>query len=223
MVRAQSESADVDRTGHASGHIEVSEAPDSQQAEAEGTHVWVVVDRSPGPDGLEQSAPVAAFGFVAVLAAVMSSLDAMILTLSSMLVRDVLDRFRPGRGGGADVRAGRWFSVAVAAAAYLLAQVWGSSVFDIAALAFAGFVTLTPTLYLGVRWRRFSAAGAIGSIVAGNVVLLLGRQELLPMFGFRPVFWAFLAALLVALLLGPRGRRPSPATVRTAFGDAGAP
>ena len=161
---------------------------------------------------------LAAGGLVAVLAAVMSSLDAMILTLSSMMVRDVLDRFRPARSERADVIAGRLFGFVVAAGVYLLARVWGRSVFDIAAVAFAGYVTLTPTLFLGVRWRRFTAAGAIASILVGTVVLHLGRAEILPVYGFLPVFWAFLAGLVAAIVVSLLTRPSDAARTARAFG-----
>ena len=68
-----------------------------------------------------------------------------------------------------------------------------------AGLAFAGFTTLTPTLYLGLNWRRFTAQGAIASLIGGNAVLYLGQAGMIPPFGFRPVFWAFTVALSMAL------------------------
>ena len=161
---------------------------------------------------------LAALGFVAVLAAVMSSLDAMILTLSSMLVRDVLGRFRPARAEKADVIAGRLFSLGVAAGVYVLAQVWGSSVFEIASIAFSGYVTLTPTLFLGVRWRRFTVAGAIASLLMGSFVLYLGQAGVLSLYGFLPVFWAFLAGLAAAVGVSLLTRRADAGLNARAFG-----
>ncbi len=138
---------------------------------------------------------LAAFGFLAVLAAVMSTLDAQILTLGSMLTRDVLDRLRPSDDRSRDVRVGRIFGFVVAAAVYVLSLAWGDTVFGIARVAFSGYVTLVPTLFLGVRWRRFTASGAIASILVGNLVYGLGVAGVLPLAGFLPVFWAFFAGV----------------------------
>ena len=147
-------------------------------------------------------------GFLAVLAAVMSTLDAQILTLGSMLTRDVLAPMRTGgqvsesddSNPGRDIRWGRIFGVVIAALVYAIAQVAGTSIFDIARFAFSGYVTLVPTLFLGVRWRRFTVPGAMLSIAVGNLVLLAGEFGDLPLFGFLPVFWALVTAIVAAVL-----------------------
>ncbi len=144
------------------------------------------------------------FGFLAVIAAVMSTLDAQLLTLSSMLVRDV-SRPAPQRA----VLAGRLFGVALAALVFVLSILWkDESVFAISRWAFEGYTTLVPALFLGVRWSRFTGPAAVASIVVGNALLILGRYELYPTVGFLPVFWAFAGAVatgVVVTLVSPRG------------------
>lgn len=144
-------------------------------------------------------AALGSLGFLAVLAAVMSTLDAQILTLSSMVVRDFLEPLKK-RELGSEVWAGRLFAIAVGAVVYVLALSWDESVFGISRRAFEGYLTLFPTLLLGVRWRGFTAAGALWSLAAGNVVLLLGWLGWLPTFGFLPPFWALLAGFLAGIV-----------------------
>ena len=113
---------------------------------------------------------------------------------------------------------GRLFSLAVAATAYVLSLVWGSSVFDIAAVAFSGYVTLTPTLFFGVRWKRFTASAAIASLCTGSAVLYLGLAGWIPLAGFLPVFWAFVAALVTAIVVTKIGQAGDPERIARAFG-----
>jgi len=164
---------------------------------------------------------IAPLGFLAVLAAVMSTLDAQLLTLSSMLVRDVLAPFRGGReaSDASDVRHGRVFALTVGVLVFVLAQTWGASVFDISRRAFEGYTTLVPTLLLGVRWRRFTAAGAIASILLGNAVLLLAWAGQLPTAGFLPVFWGVVAALAAGVLVSLLTAPPPAELIERAFGD----
>ena len=76
-------------------------------------------------------------------------------------------------------------------------------IFTIATLSFSGYVTIVPTLYLGLRWRRFTVLGAIASLLFGNVVLVLCFTEVLPSFGLLPVAWGFAAALFAIRINGP--------------------
>lgn len=145
---------------------------------------------------------------VAVLAAVMSTLDAQLLTLGSMLTRDVLDPLMPNRHESADVLRGRLFAVALAAVVYGLWWFGGASVFRLASVAFSGYVTLVPTLFLGVRWPGFTARGAVASIVLGNAAYFAALHAaggvtaaMEPSWaGFLPVAWGFVAACAGAWL-----------------------
>jgi len=151
-----------------------------------------------------------AFAFLAILSATMSTLDAQLLTLSSMLLRDGLAVRE--RGPRQEVRLARLFTLGIGVAVYLLSLTWGESLFDISRKAFEGYTTLVPTLFLGVQWRRFTALGAIASIVAANGVLWASWSfGGLDFLGFLPVFWAFAAGLLAGVgvsLAGPP--RPHP-------------
>ncbi len=143
-----------------------------------------------------------ALGLVAVLAAVMSTLDAQLLTLGSMLSRDVL---RPASDGRTEVMRGRLFGLLIAVAVFVLWRFVPGSIFSQAAVAFSGYVTLFPLLLLGLRWQRCSAMGAFWGMGLGNLVLwwCLGQAEgpapaaMTPVFwGLLPAAWGFLAALL---------------------------
>ena len=143
-------------------------------------------------------------GFLAVLAAVMSTLDAMILTLGSMVVRDFLEPLGKARKDS-EVMVGRLFSGIIAVVVFFLAISWDESIFGISRKAFEGYTTLFPVLLLGVRWRGFNATGALASLAAANIVLVLGWMGWLPLFGFLPPFWAlvmgFVAGIGVSLAM----------------------
>jgi len=156
---------------------------------------------------------VGAFGFVAVLAAVMSTLDAQLLTLGSMATRDVLPHAEPDAGpapgqDARDVRNGRLFGVLVAVLTFGLWRALRESIFATASIAFSGYVVLVPLLFLGVRWRRFNAGGAFASLLVGNGVYFLAlgatdaplaRAALSPAWlGLLPVVWGFLGGAAAA-------------------------
>ncbi len=157
-----------------------------------------------------------------ILAAVMSTVDAQVLTLSSMLSRDVVRRLAPTLRDRQEVALGRLFVLVLAAATYAIAVARPASIFDIATFSFSGYVMLVPTMYGALHWRRMTAAGAIASVVAGNAVLLAAMSQPAPWLGLLPVAWG-LAAAIVALVVGSRlSRPPPPAVIERALGPEAA-
>ena len=61
----------------------------------------------------------------------------------------------------------------------------------------------------GSAWRRFTAQGALASLAAATIVLVMGWLGWLPMFGFLPPFWGlvagFAAGIGASLMTGKRG------------------
>ncbi len=167
---------------------------------------------------------LAAVGFLAVIAAVMSTLDAQILTLGSMVTRDLLRDPGDDQNGKRDVRLTRISGLLISIAVFVWWRLGGSSIFDIAAIAFSGYVTLAPTLLLGVRWRRFTLSGACASILTGNAVYAWAlfasgwNARAASWLGFLPVFWALLAALVAAVLVSLVTRKQAEADLARAFG-----
>src|SRR5690606_9873475 len=166
---------------------------------------------------------VQALALAGILAAVMSTIDAQFLTLSSMLSRDVIRRFRPDLSEAREVRWGRGFVLVFAVVTYALVVARPASIFSIATFSFSGDVMLVPTLYLGLAWRRFTAAGALWSIAAGNVVLLVfmfGGFE--PPGDVQPVAWGLAAAIAGAIggsMASPMSRQGRTRAARTAASE----
>ncbi|MCA9682757.1 MAG: sodium:solute symporter family protein [Myxococcales bacterium] len=135
-------------------------------------------------------------GLAGILAAVMSTLDAQMLTLSSMLIRDVLPSSIDDRR---QVMLGRLFLLVLALLTWWIVIQRPASIFKVAGLSFSGYTTVVPTLFLGLRWRRFTVEGAAASLLVGNLVLILAWLEWIPSFGLLPVAWGLGAAILAAV------------------------
>tara|TARA_B100000029_G_scaffold516253_2_gene628108 strand:- start:123403 stop:124887 length:1485 start_codon:yes stop_codon:yes gene_type:complete len=132
-----------------------------------------------------------------ILAAVMSTLDAQMLTLSSMLTRDVWY----GLSKRSQVILGRLFLVILGCITYYIVILRPDSIFAIAQLSFSGFVTLTPIWILGLHWKKFTASAAIASIVTGNIVLIVFFNDWISSPGLIPVAWSFLTASVTGILV----------------------
>ena len=117
--------------------------------------------------------PVVLTGVVlaGILAALMSSIDAMLLSLSTMLTRDILKRFMPDITKGREVMAGRAFMILVSLSVAAVALVRPGSVFAVATFAFNGYVIAVPMMIGGLVWKKATKYGALVSLVVPVLLL----------------------------------------------------
>ena len=119
----------------------------------------------------------------AVVAAIMSTADSVLLSLSSILAKDVVRPvFMPHATEAELTRAGKrvsWVVVALLVAIALAPRItlWGLTEIKMEILA-----QVAPVFLLGVRWGGLTGTGALAGMVTGTGVyaglLLSGRSEL---------------------------------------------
>lgn len=153
-----------------------------------------------------------AFGLLSLFAIVMSSMDAQALTISNLFTVDILQRYTALRSlresQARVVWYGRFFVLALLFILYFVSLAPLPTVFDLATFAFTGFMAFFPLMVGGILWRRATAAGAIASLVVGQVVAIAGFMELYPFpYGLQSPFWVALSTwttfVLVSLLTKP--------------------
>jgi SSS family solute:Na+ symporter len=176
---------------------------------------------------------LAALASAGLVAAIMSTMDSQLLTLGSIVERDLLGRPRVasgaaraggvGRPDGSSLLPARVALAVLAVAGYLLALRPPATILTIATETFAGLAVLFPAVVAALYWPRASAAGAIASIAAGEAIVVLYHFELLPTLGLLPAIPAVAIAaavlLAVGLAAGPRAdTRPAAWRELTSLG-----
>jgi len=163
---------------------------------------------------LSKHAPgvIEALVLTAGLAALMSTLDSQLLTLSSMVSRDLLGpllkRRRVGEKGTFWI--GKALVLVLGIGGLLLALRLPGTLLDIATESFTGFAVLFPTVIAALYWPRVTPAGAVASILVGEGLLAAYRFNLLPSFGTLPVVPIVLATTVVLVAGSLLSRRPKP-------------
>ncbi len=140
------------------------------------------------------------------LAALMSTMDSQLLTLSSMVVRDGASLAR--RSPFAN-RYTKIVIVVLAAAGLALALKPWAPILEIATETFTGLAVLFPVTLAAVYWRKTNAWAGFASIVVGEILVVLYHFKLLPAFGFLPVIPVTVvttAVLVLGSLLWPATR-----------------
>jgi len=172
--------------------------------------------------------PLEALILTAALAALMSTLDSQLLTLSSMftqdLVRPLVGRFSRrsvasnGASSGLDSPlAGKLFVAALALAGLGIAWRPPGTFLEIATEAFTGLAVLFPTVVAVLYWRRVTAKGAIASILVGEGLVAAYHLQAIPKLGTLPVVPVVAASTLaligVSLLTSSRQTRQSTVAI----------
>ncbi len=130
---------------------------------------------------------MAALVIAAGLAALMSTMDSQLLTLSSIFTRDILPI--GGWFKGKTSLSGRIFVFFLSIAGLLLAYKPPATILQIATQTFTGLAVLFPTVIFGIYMKKVFPAAAILSIVCGEGIMLLFYFKLLPTGPFLPVVW----------------------------------
>jgi SSS family solute:Na+ symporter len=135
---------------------------------------------------------VASLVIAAGLAALMSTMDSQLLTLSSIFTRDILPLVR--RQTGQDSVTGRIFVIFLSLAGLVLAIRPPATILQIATQTFTGLAVLFPTVIFGLYFRRVHAPAAAVSILSGEFLMVAFYLKWLSPGGVLPVVWVMLVA-----------------------------
>jgi len=154
---------------------------------------------------------------VAGLAALMSTMDSQLLTLSSIFSRDLWPLIRRRASTGL---AGRLFVPALAGAGLGMALISDATILELGLTAFTGLAALFPTVLFGLYLKNPRPAAGLASILAGEALVVAYHLKLLPAGGFlpaMPVMAAATAVFLFAQALAGGLSLPRPRPDQTAY------
>jgi SSS family solute:Na+ symporter len=151
------------------------------------------------------------------LAAFMSTVDSILIAISSIGTRDVYLRYiRPEAGQKQQVLVARWIVVILAAVGLLMAWYRPGSIFTMVTVTFSGSALLFPVLVAVFYWKKVSALACTLALVSGEILLFsLTFSEEMPgwMGSALPVLpafiWTSVMIVVFQLLLGHQSSEAS--------------
>lgn len=150
---------------------------------------------------------VAIIVMLGITAAAISTINSIVLTLSSMVSRDIFKRLSSTSTEKVELAVGRFFVPLFAIAIFLFASRDLDLIAVLSVASSAGLLVMVPALVGAFFWKRGTAPAAICSIlVAGTVAAVLQFSGVYPL-GLWPGIWSgMLATVLfvgVSLLTSP--------------------
>ncbi len=147
---------------------------------------------------------------VIVLAAIMSTVDSLLILASSAVVRDVVQKiFHPDLSEARLSLYGKLTTVVIGAGALVFALSEVRMIFWFILFAWSGLASaFTPVVLCSLFWKRTTRAGAIVGMVAGFLTAVVWvialKQHFYDLYEMIPGFAAgFLATIVVSLLTEP--------------------
>lgn len=160
---------------------------------------------------------VAVILIVGILAAAITTIDSILLTLSSMISRDVY-RNMPGRADESrQLLVGKLAIPVIAAFALLFAGLQLDLIAVLAVSSSAGLLVTVPTIVGAFFWKRATAAGVLSSIIVGGLLVALLELTQLRPLGQASGVWGLLVS--VALYVGVSLVTKAPEGKATEFID----
>ena len=165
---------------------------------------------------------------VVVLAAMMSTVDSLLILASSAVVRDFLQQVvRPDWSERVLSRWGKGTTVVLGVVALALAMEEVRMIFWFVLFAWSGLAcSFAPVVLCGLFWKRTTRAGAIAGMAVGFVVtvswVLFFKAGFYELYEMIPGFLAGLIATVVVSLLTrpPEGAAEELDEIRAAVGPA---
>lgn len=154
---------------------------------------------------------------VGILAAAVSTIDSILLTLSSMVTRDVVGLTRRRHSDSRQLLLGKLVIPVIAGLAYLFAQLRLDLIAVLSVAASAGLLVTVPAIVGAFFWGRGTAAGAIAGIVAGGTAVLVLEVTTTRLLGQGSGVWGLLisTSLFVGISLARERAQEFLGTVET--------
>lgn len=142
-----------------------------------------------------------AFVMVGALAALMSTADSQLLSLSTMISRDIPIK----KNRISEIFIGK-FVILVLTFFAILFVVGGYDpqvgiMGTLVSTTFSGLAVLCPTTIAALYWKKATKYGCISSIIAGEISILLFQYKILPDFGFLSAIWGIVISIVILIFV----------------------
>lgn len=148
---------------------------------------------------------------VGILAAAVSTLNSIILTLSSMFARDVIKAIKPEIDEDRELLSGKLLIPVITLVCFVFAQFKLGLIAILSAMASGGLLMMLPAILGAFYWKKGTAVGAnISMIVGGFIVGVMYVLNLKPL-GQWPAIWGIIIAAAIFIVVSLVTKPPEKA------------
>ncbi|MFO7951941.1 MAG: sodium:solute symporter family protein [Bacillota bacterium] len=151
---------------------------------------------------------VALLVMLGISAAAISTINSIVLTLSSMITRDVFKNVRKDTSEKIELMVGRVFVPVFTLFILVFATLRLDLIAALSVASSAGLLVIVPALIGAFFWRRGTAAGVVVSVLTGGTLATILQYSGWHPFGFWPGIWSGIIATVLFVVVSLLTRPP---------------
>jgi len=144
---------------------------------------------------------------IGIFAAAISTIESILLTLSSLFSRDVYGRFV--RDEKKQLTVGKIVIPVIAVLAFLFAQLDLNLIAVLSVASSAGLIVVVPATIGAFFWKRGTAAGAFSSIVVSALAVLLLQYKGWTPLGLAAGIWGLILSTVLFIIVSLLTKAPA--------------
>lgn len=151
---------------------------------------------------------LALLAMLGITAAAISTIDSVLLTLASMIARDVYRGCRPRVSEAGELSVGKAVIPLLTLVALLFARLKLNLIALLSVASSAGLLVLVPATVGAFFWKRGTAAGALSSIVLGGAVVVILQFWKPTWLGLWPGVWGLIVSTAAFIVVSLATKAP---------------
>jgi solute:Na+ symporter, SSS family len=145
---------------------------------------------------------------VGIMAAAISTIDSILLTLSSLFARDVYGNIKKNTNDSAQLKVGKFVIPIIAALAFIFSLMEVNLIAVLSVSSSAGLLVVVPSIIGAFFWKRGTAVGVISSVtVSGFIVIILELMQMKPL-GLSSGLWGILISTILYITISLMTKAP---------------
>lgn len=145
---------------------------------------------------------------VGIMAAAISTIDSILLTLSSLFARDVYGNLSKKSNDQHQLLVGKFVIPVIAILAFLFAQMNVSLIAVLSVASSAGLLVTVPAIIGAFFWKRGTAAGVMTSVIVSGLIVLYFEFAKIKPFGIASGIWGLLISTTLFITVSLLSKAP---------------
>lgn len=146
---------------------------------------------------------------IAIIAAAISTIDSILLTLSSLFARDVYGNLKENTTEAKQLQIGKWIMPVIAILAFAFAEMQLNLIAVLSVASSAGLTVTVPAIIGAFFWKRGTAAGALSSVIVGGMLVLILEFTTYKPYGLGSGVWGLIVSLILFIGVSLMTRPPT--------------